>query len=360
MAQNLTPSTTPRSPAQSSFPNPLPASGSQRAPSVISSRMTDVGSEDGDEFYTEAGAGRRPGTAASNNPNRPGSSLSSATRPSTRAPPSRRGMHSPPMGSTRMGGAFSAFGGSASNPSRPASAASKTSRTHIPALTSHAFFRPMSSQRLQAQRGAAGQSLRTGASTGGSNSSGTNTQRHSMVTNETERPEPTGGVYTDSGRPPPSRASRGTAFTDDDDGDTQNGPRTRNQTLTSMGGSERPLQYDSGRFSPTPSIPVNIQNYENGKPQKAPRSFSSNFLRANGGASRGEAQRHQRLSSTASQAFPKSEQVPEAKPGINYQYFAGNTVFWLGGRLQNTRDRPINVISGLIVIIPTILFLVFS
>lgn len=360
MAQNLTPSTTPRSPLNSSFPNPLPTSGSQRAPSVISSRMTDIASEDGDEFYTEAGTtGRRPGTAASNNPNRPGSSLSSATRPSTRAPPSRRGMHSPtPLGSTRMGGAFGAFGGSISNPSRPESSASKTSRTHIPALTSHAFFRPMSSQRLQAQRGAAAQSMRTGASSGGSNTSGTNTQRHSMVTTDTERPEPVGGVYTDSGRPP---LSRGTEFTDEDDGDTPTAAtRTRDATLTSMGGSERPLQYGDGRFSPTPSIPVNLQNHENGKPPKNPRSFSSNFLRNSGGASRGEAQRHQRLSSSASQAFSKPPQIEEPRSGINYQYFSGNTVFFLGGRFQNTRDRPVNILSGLIVIVPTVLFLVFS
>ena len=358
MTQNLAPSTTPRSPANSSFPNPLPTSGSQRAPSVISSRMTDIASEDGDEFHTEGGAtGRRPDTATSNNPNRPGSSMSSATRPSTRAPPSRRGMHSPPpLGGLRMGGAFSGLGGSISNSSRPESSASKTSRTHIPALTSHAFFRPMSSQRLQAQRGTA-QSLRTGASSGGSNTSGSNTNRHSLVTNDTERPEPEGGIYTDSGRPPPSR---GTAFTDEDEGDTPTASRTRDATLTSVGGSERPLQYGEGRLSPPPPMPLHMQKQENGNPPKASRSFSSNFLRANGGASRGEGQGHKRLSSSASHTFSKPPQDFKPRNGINYEYFSGNTVFFLGGRLQNTRDRPVNIISGLIVLIPSILFLVFS
>ena len=266
-------------------------------------------------------------------------------------------MHSPtPLGSTRMGGAFGAFGGSSSAQSRPESSASKTSRTHIPALSAHAFFRPMSSQRLQAQRGAAAQSMRTGASNEGSDS-GTNTQRHSFVTNDTERAEPVGGIYTDSGRPPPSR---GTAFTDEDDGDTPIATRPRDATLTSVGGSEQPLQYDSGRFSPTPSVPVHVPSHENGKPQKASRSFNSNFLKTNGGASRSEVQRHQRLSSSASQAFSKPPQTTQPKPGINYQYFSGNTVFFLGGRFQNTRDRPVNILSGLIVIVPTILFLVFS
>ncbi|MCJ1288395.1 Eukaryotic peptide chain release factor GTP-binding subunit, partial [Xylographa opegraphella] len=56
-----------------------------------------------------------------------------------------------------------------SNSSRPQSSASRTSRTHIPSLTSYAFFRPMSSQRLQAQRGtrlgAPGQNLNGGVAT---------------------------------------------------------------------------------------------------------------------------------------------------------------------------------------------------
>lgn len=362
MAQNLALSTTPGSPANSSFPSPLPASGSQRAPSIISSRMTDIASEDGNEFHSEGtAAGRRPDTAASNNPNRPGSSRSSATRPSTRpstrAPPSRRGMHFPPqLGGSRMGGAFGGLGGSISNSSRPESSASKTSRSHIPALTSNAFFRPMSSQRLQAQRGAA-QSMRTGASSGGSHTSGSNTNRHSLITNDTERPDPEGRIYTDSGRPPPSR---GTAFTDDDEGDNRAAGRTRGPTMTSSGGSERPPQYAQGRFSPPPQIPLNVQEYENGRPQKATKSFGTNLLRNNGGTSRGEAQGHERLSSSASPTFSKAPQTIKPKVGVNYQYFSGNTIFFLGGRLQNTRDRPINVASGLIVLVPSILFLVFS
>ena len=252
-----------------------------------------------------------------------------------------------------MGGAF---GGSLSASSRPESSTSKTSRTHIPALTSHAFFRPMSSQRLQAQRGAA-QSMRTGASSLGSNTSGSNTNRHSMVTNDTERAEPEGGVYTDAGRPPPSR---GTAFTDEDEGDTQNISRNRDVTLGSMGASDAGFQYGQGRFSPPPPTNPTLPLQDKGRPPKAPRKFSSNFLRANGGASRSEAQGHKRLSSSGSLPFTKPPLESQPKPGINYQYFSGNTVFFLGGRLQNTKDRPINIFSGLVVLIPSILFLIFS
>ena len=108
------------------------------------------------------------------------------------------------------------------------------------------------------------------------------------------------------------------------------------------------------------SLPLHMQKQENGKPQNPPRSFSSNFLRANGGASRGEGQGHKRLSSSASHNFSKPPQDVKPRAGINYEYFSGNTVFFLGGRLQNTRDRPVNIISGLIVLVPSILFLVFS
>ncbi|KAF7559606.1 hypothetical protein G7046_g4535 [Stylonectria norvegica] len=48
------------------------------------------------------------------------------------------------------------------------------------------------------------------------------------------------------------------------------------------------------------------------------------------------------------------------KLGRVHQYFDGNTVFFLGGRWQNTRGRPINIATGLLVILPCILFFVFE
>jgi palmitoyltransferase ZDHHC9/14/18 len=59
---------------------------------------------------------------------------------------------------------------------------------------------------------------------------------------------------------------------------------------------------------------------------------------------------------------PSEVHKPEPKPklGNNYQYFAGNTVFFMGGRLQNSRTRPINVATALLIIIPSALFFIFS
>jgi palmitoyltransferase ZDHHC9/14/18 len=57
---------------------------------------------------------------------------------------------------------------------------------------------------------------------------------------------------------------------------------------------------------------------------------------------------------------PPKELPTSMNFGSNYEYFTGNTVFFLGGRLQNTRSRPINIATGLMFIIPGALFFVFS
>ena len=46
--------------------------------------------------------------------------------------------------------------------------------------------------------------------------------------------------------------------------------------------------------------------------------------------------------------------------GKNHQYFSGNTVFCWGGRFQNTRDRPVNIATGLAFVLPSGLFFGFS
>ncbi len=342
-----------RSPVVSSFPNPLPTSGSQQAPSIISSRMTDIASEDGDDFHTGAvPTGGRPGTATSTDPNRPGSAMSAQTRPSTRAAQSRRGVGShTTLNLWRSAGAFGGPGGSITNSSRPPSATtatSRTSRTHVPSIASHAFFKPMSSQRLQAQRRA--RPLRGGQSAmsvDGSSDGGTITNRQSLVSDATAPHAP--NLHQDNEKAPPSR---GTEFTDQEDRGTVEASHTENATIRSTGESERPLH---NKISSSRAIHLSLDRQGNG----SPKSFRGSFRRA--GAPRMEPQGHERLSSSNnSPTFVKAppEEVPKA--GINYQYFSGNTFFLWGGRLQNTRDRPVNIVSGIIVVLPAILFLVYS
>jgi palmitoyltransferase ZDHHC9/14/18 len=46
--------------------------------------------------------------------------------------------------------------------------------------------------------------------------------------------------------------------------------------------------------------------------------------------------------------------------GKNYEYFTGNTLFFGGGRLQNSRDKPINIATGIFVVLPSALFFAYS
>ena len=340
----------PQTPVTNPFPSPPPTSGSQLAPSNISTRMTDIASEDGYEYQREGQAtSGRSTTAPSIDPNRPGSAMSSQTRPSTRAPLSRRAMGSPTTVTLwRTGGAFGGPGSSMTNSSRPPSATSRTSRTHVPSLASHAFFRPMSSQRLQAQRSMRptkmGQRL---ASAEGVSEDDTSINRYSLVPDVTRQQGQQ--VQSSNDRPP---RSRGTEFTEHEDGAMFNAKSTENATLRSMGESERPLRNRSSHQRP---MQLDIDRQGNG----SPKSFRANFHRAV--TTRKEMQGHEQLpSSNNSPTFAKKPPEATPKSDINYQYFSGNTVFCWGGRLQNARDRPINIASGIIVVLPAALFFTYS
>ena len=67
---------------------------------------------------------------------------------------------------------------------------------------------------------------------------------------------------------------------------------------------------------------------------------------------------HPRLIEDEKYAIRKAE--VKKNLGRNYEYFTGNTIFWLGGRLQNARDKPIVLATAIIIIVPSILFFVFS
>jgi palmitoyltransferase ZDHHC9/14/18 len=71
---------------------------------------------------------------------------------------------------------------------------------------------------------------------------------------------------------------------------------------------------------------------------------------------------HEKLPSDASspQFAEATKEAVKREMGKNYEYFTGNTRFWLGGRLQNTRDRPVNLVTGFLVVLPAGLFFGFS
>ncbi|MGG6496182.1 UNVERIFIED_CONTAM: hypothetical protein NY603_25020, partial [Bacteroidetes bacterium 56_B9] len=48
------------------------------------------------------------------------------------------------------------------------------------------------------------------------------------------------------------------------------------------------------------------------------------------------------------------------RTGRNYQYYAGNYLFFCLGRCLNTKAKPLNVVTGILTLLPAILFFVFS
>lgn len=361
------------SPTTNWFLTALPTAGSTQASSVISSQMTDLGSENGDDYRAAAGAPplrpdtAMPGGAFPNDPNRPPSAMSSQPRSWTHSQTSRRGFGSPrTLGSWRVNGAFGGPGTSMSNSSRPESNnSSRTSKTHVPSLASHAFFRPMSSQRLQAQRGIKRPSARGPSITSldGASDFGSRTNRNSVGSNITVQPGPETSQQRDA--PPQSIV---TDFTERGEQPTTNASLVGNATNQSMGGSERPLNDRSLRVDALPSMPEKNHKQGNGFPstvRQSPRSFRPSFLLPTRSSDQARNNRfsHEHLSSSNSSPLSVNAKViSEATktPGFNYEYFTGNTIFCWGGRLQNTRDRPINIISSLLIILPSILFFTFS
>ena len=358
MATPSKPGSSRRSPTDRTFPIPVQIPESQAAPSIISSRMTDIASEDGDDYRPEGAATIRSTGGRTDDPSRPHSAVSGTTHPSTRATPSRRGTpFSGGINAWRHVGAFGGPGGAFSNTSRPESATSRASRTHVPALASQAFYRPMSSQRLQAQRsGRLNTTEKSPRKTDGFSDSSGNLQRHSLGSTTTDQ---RGQPLQSTGETLPP--SRGTLYSEQDDVFTTNASPTGNNTVVSIGESERPLQNPSNQTGPD-RLEIGGNYKRSPKSQKSPKSFRANFLMSAKGDSppRKDFQGHSRLSSATESSKPGPYNAAEGRPGINYQYFSGNTVFCWGGRLQNTRDRPVNIATALFVVVPSILFFIFS
>lgn len=341
-----------------SFPTAISEAGG--APSILSSQMTDISEDDREEIS----AGRRPsGAGLPWGGHR--TTQSTSSRPGTAATGiSGRGAwaRSQPSRSAGQRTSISGMPGSKSEPMMPSRPPTSASRTHVPSLTSHAFFRPMSSQRLQAQR--SGQRPLSVGPTSINDSTHSGENRQSVNSNPIAQARRS-MEGSDIGRAAPSIR---TEITDHETVD-QNTANTHR----SMSESTRPLQKPQAA---TMNLTLNLEDYSRtnsplagSAPPKSPGSFRSNFLtprsRDERTPNRGGSPGREKLSSQSSardtaEAPPPSESTLKSKPGHNYQYFTGNTVFCWGGRLQNTRHRPINIATGLFVLVPGVLFFTFS
>ena len=336
------------------------------ASSIISSRMTDIASEDGEEYHpvgTSTAAPSRPyvSSGAQNTTPRPTSSRHEIW---SRSPLSRRGVPGIEASSSHRRG-YSAGGpdSTLSTASRPQSPNLRAQRSHAPSLTSNAFFSPMSSQRLQAQRSGRPQtSRRYGAEGATENEFGSATNRKSAGSTQTR---PT--TEADDEFPPPSR---GTEFTEQDAPNRMLNTTTPIQPAAtqSVGDSTRPL-YEPSRHERLITLEQSKTQRHNlaqdSKTQASLQSFKSSKLSPANKDSFVPYDTHGQERPTAGVPVQKSKLYqPQGRVGNSvghiYDYFPGNTSFCLGGRVQNTRDRPINLATGILVILPAILFLIYS
>ncbi|RDA86063.1 hypothetical protein CP532_1297 [Ophiocordyceps camponoti-leonardi (nom. inval.)] len=266
---------------------------------------------------------------------------------------------------------YGAKRGSVASMSTAGRAPSLTAKSHVPSLTSPAFLRPMSSQKLQAQRAAVSKPI--------ASSSSQPPQSPRSAHFDDAATDICGSVIDDAAldrrnkvaaaaaAPPPP--SRGTEATEPDAVDRVNAsPEPGHHPNGSQTESVRPLR--DARCHPGPQADVELGRLPS--PIKSSRSFRSSFLlpsrsdhgaasqnRSTEGAEKlSSSNSSPRLRSVTIQKKPQTSSPP-AK-GRVYQYFSGNTVFCLGGRWQNTRHMPINVATGLLVITPCVLFFVFE
>ncbi|KAL4935703.1 hypothetical protein BDV06DRAFT_206481 [Aspergillus oleicola] len=298
------------------------ALGLPRPPSVggISSRVTDVSDDEQSRSNT----------------------MSSQVVPQSRQSVSRR---APPP-------ARSSIASSTQITNRPESSGSRLSRTHIPSLAASGFFRPMSSQRLQAHRGRPVTNQTTASTEEWGDQTSHN--RRSLISNSTF---PNSLPAVDQEVPP----SRGTEFTDPiiPDRNQSNASPTADTTVRSESANliqdrERPPHLNLGMNYKGTTEPE--------PPQRSPLSFLS-LQNRNAPAENRDSRTHERLSSADSspQSIEKKpEPVKKNDKGKNYEYFVGNTIFWGGGRFQNSRDKPVNIATGFLVLVPTGLFFGFS
>lgn len=395
---STTPASPLGSPASANFP---PSSRHSNSPSVISSHLTDIGSEGGD-VYNESVSNRNdrnrndrnrqsmnsmasrpttgrtlPGTA-----NRwGGSGIGSSTggsRP-TSPPSSRRGP--PGLGGNRLSGQSGLQPGGRLSGMSTGSTGTAGGRTHVSSVANKAFFRPMSSQVLQAQRGGI---LKSAAASTSASKRESEQSMQSFGPGELGSEDGNGDV---GGLPPPSR------------GTEMSVPETylQSQATTSptrevhshgggsMSSSVRPIHQNpnsGGDAVNAQNLAINTdtsyRNQSSGLAAPSPGSFRSSFLlpsRASNrtpGSPRPSGQGHEKLSSGATSlnrpgsrpsnitTLPTHNRNPPGKPEKNFQHFPGNTKFAFGGRWQNTDDRPVNLATGFLVMLPAGLFFGFS
>jgi len=341
-------------PFPSSFPSGRPVS----AGSVTTDATTSGSEIGGDDFRS---AKERQSTIPSTTgpvgesglpPSRPSSTgfvqAQRASMRSTAQPPSsRRGLSALMRGSARQQEA-----GDATRPLSP------VNKTHVPTVNATGFSNPLSSRALQAQRsqqlGANSPEPATAGAAPRIEESPERGPRHrysdaSVNTLRDGLPPPIDDA-------PPLPISRGTDGTQDYNNQafsvaSSTAPLTAKQSDRTLSIQPQPS------FAREPKTPLS--------PQRSLRN--SLRLSSRGTSWQRNSTHHQQLhSNPSSPAIEQNEKLPlpAIEPpkgqGKNYEHYAGNALFFLGGRLLNTKAKPLSVATFSLTALPAILFFIFS
>jgi palmitoyltransferase ZDHHC9/14/18 len=258
-------------------------------------------------------------------PSRPSSSVASrgpkraSFRSSLQPPPSRRGL---------------AAGIKRGDVDRPESA---LSRTHVPTLTASGFANPISSTALQAQRG---QRVQPEARQHRYSNASVHTLRDGRVSPTLDHDAP------------PLPLSRGTDSTRD----------VHQAVSVASFTSSAPLnakQSQPASLRVQPNLPLSIPGGQNSTPRSPAKSVRDSLrLRPS--------EHHQSLHSEPSSPMNTISKgnLPAPSPprgeGKNYEYYAGNMCFFLGGRIMNAKKKPLCIFTCTLAVFPAVLFFIFS
>ena len=251
---------------------------------------------------------------------------------------------------------------------RPQSSASKT---HVPSLAAQGFFRPMSSRRLQAQRSQRPNSLlgtnsvRPG--TADRDNGETSAYRQSVGSDAAVRGTPLQPSFMrDSDGPlPPSRGSYLTEYELQDRTALPTSPihaepvPTHEDAYLAYSKPSQHADFDTA-LKNVNHLPLPVQ-------KTSAKTFQSSFIVPGSGTNvpagqqlDGSKELQSGHSTSTMDADKPLRKGDSQRPGKNYEYFTGNTVFCWGGRLQNTRDRPITIATAIGFLMPSILFFIFA
>lgn len=288
----------------------------------------------------------------------PTSDRARSTTPGTPASPGYQhfsGVTNPTNRSLRSPAAYSSYSGA----SRPQSPESTTSRTHVPSLTAQGFLRPMSSSRLQQQR------LNNLRAARAARENSRSTTGAEPIYDDEDTQSVRSGPYASMPKQHRPTASITTGYTESEAAENY---ESQSQQARSEADNEYFRAQPSDKKQAPSPLDLRATLNISGSQDKSMRSpLSPNSFRS--GLSIGGKQviprGHQHLPSNA--PSPRYQDLQEKRYvaqqsalGRNYEYFEGNNVFWLDGRLQNARDRPINILTGILIVTPSVLFLVFS